>query len=89
MLRGIFVSSTGDSTALLAIAGSQRRYSVGERLPSGSVLRRIEADRVLLWRNGREEVLPLAGSAQHLRNATAGPDQPTHRHLRPSVATEK
>lgn len=58
-LRASFVSSVGDSRALLAGAEGQRIYRVGESLPGGSVLRRIESGRVVLWRNGREELLAL------------------------------
>lgn len=58
-LRASFVSSAGDSRALLAGAEGQRIYRVGESLPGGSVLRRIESGRVVLWRNGREELLAL------------------------------
>ena len=36
---------------------------MGEPLPGGSVLRRVEADRVVLWNKGREEVLTLQPSA--------------------------
>jgi len=58
-LRASFVSSVGDSRALLAGAEGQRIYRVGESLPGGSILRRIESGRVVLWRNGREELLAL------------------------------
>ncbi|NWD66290.1 protein XcpP [Pseudomonas gingeri] len=58
-LQASFVSSAGDSRALLAGASGQRIYRVGESLPGGSVLRRIESGRVVLWRNGREELLSL------------------------------
>ncbi|MDD2058614.1 protein XcpP [Pseudomonas sp. GD03860] len=58
-LRASFVSSSGLSRALLADADGERIYQVGERLPGGSVLRRVEARHVLLWRQGREELLPL------------------------------
>lgn len=58
-LQASFVASSGDSRALLAGADGQRIYRVGESLPGGSVLRRIEIGRVLLWRNGREELLSL------------------------------
>lgn len=58
-LQASFVSSSGDSRALLGGANGQRIYRVGERLPGGSVLRRIEIGRVVLWRNGREELLSL------------------------------
>jgi len=58
-LRASFVSSTGHSRALLAGSDGERLYRVGERLPGGSVLRRVEIDQVVLWRQGREELLPL------------------------------
>ncbi len=63
-LQASFVSSTGDTRALLAGASGQRIYRVGESLPGGSVLRRIESGRVLLWRNGREELLVLEPPAR-------------------------
>ncbi len=58
-LRASFVASSGASRALLAGAQGQRIYRVGDSLPGGSVLRRVEAGRVVLWRNGREESLGL------------------------------
>jgi type II secretory pathway component PulC len=58
-LQASFVVDQGLSRALLADAAGARIYRVGERLPSGSVLRRVEADHVMLWRNGREERLAL------------------------------
>lgn len=83
-LRGILVATHGQSSAWLDVAAHPRRYTVGERLPSGSVLRRIEADRVLLWRHGREEVLRLAGAAPPLlKPAHAMPHQTGPVHLRP------
>lgn len=58
-LRASFVSSAGESRALLAGAEGERIYRVGESLPGGSVLRRVEITQVVLWRKGREELLPL------------------------------
>ncbi|WP_237142980.1 MULTISPECIES: type II secretion system protein N [Pseudomonas] len=58
-LRASFVSSTGLSRALLAGADGERLYQVGDSLPGGSVLRRVEVSRVVLWRKGREELLAL------------------------------
>lgn len=57
-LQASFVSS-GLSKALLANAQGSRLYQVGERLPGGSVLRRIETHQVVLWNKGREELLTL------------------------------
>ncbi|TWC10540.1 MULTISPECIES: type II secretion system protein N [unclassified Pseudomonas] len=65
-LQASFVSDQGLSRALLADATSTRIYQVGERLPGGSVLRRVEATHVLLWRNGREEKLALKKIGQPL-----------------------
>jgi type II secretory pathway component PulC len=87
-LQGSFVVSQGLSKALLSDARGSRLYQVGERLPGGSVLRRVEANQVVLWNNGREEVLTLLPSAARLlqRFDPAVATQPvTHsaRYLRP------
>ncbi|MGX1172625.1 hypothetical protein AB7M32_001350 [Pseudomonas sp. R151218B TE3479] len=65
-LQASFVADQGLSRALLADAAGPRIYQVGERLPGGSVLRRVEASHVTLWRNGREERLALQPSAKPL-----------------------
>lgn len=57
VLHASIVGAAGQSRALLASGAGQRFYREGASLPDGSVLRAIEADRVLLWRNGREESL--------------------------------
>lgn len=62
-LQASFVRRLGLSSALLADAQGVHRYQVGERLPGGSVLRRIETDQVVLWNKGREERLRLQGPA--------------------------
>lgn len=72
-LRASFVSSAGDSRALLAGAEGQRIYRVGESLPGGSVLRRIESGRVVLWRNGREELLALDPPGRTTLQVLKGP----------------
>lgn len=58
-LHASFIHSNGLSKALLANAQGPRMYQVGERLPGGSVLRRVEVTQVVLWNKGREEVLAL------------------------------
>lgn len=63
-LHASFASTHGASRALLADAAGTRLYQVGERLPGGSVLRRVEAGSVVLWRNGREERLELKSASQ-------------------------
>ena len=85
-LRASFVSSGGTSQALLAGAQSAQFYAEGERLPSGSVLRRVEASHVVLWRNGREERLTLIPVNKHVLPvaSTPGAAPPSiSRHLRP------
>ena len=89
-LHASFVSSQGVSQALLADAQGARFYAVGERLPGGSVLRRVEASYVVLWRNGREERLTLMPTSQHLipGPAVTRSNQPaTSVYLRPRAAT--
>lgn len=86
-LRASFVASAGASRALLAGAEGQRVYRVGDRLPGGSILRRIEVGRVVLWREGREELLTLAPPARSAllpagRAASASAPSPVH--LRPA-----
>lgn len=58
-LQASFVFDTGLSKALLADSQGSRLYQVGDRLPGGSVLRRVEATQVVLWNKGREELLML------------------------------
>lgn len=69
-LQASFVVTHGLSRVLLADSQSARIYQVGERLPGGSVLRRIEADHAVLWSKGREELLtlqpPYSGFLQRL-----------------------
>lgn len=65
-LQASFVAGEGLSRALLADAAGPRIYQVGERLPGGSVLRRVEASHVTLWRNGREERLALQQTVKPL-----------------------
>jgi hypothetical protein len=87
-LQGSFVLTNGLSKALLGNAQGSRLYQVGERLPGGSVLRRVEATQVALWNNGREELLtlmpPAARFVQRLDSAVVAPPQPSPaRYLRP------
>ncbi|KPU55469.1 type IV pilus biogenesis family protein [Pseudomonas fluorescens] len=58
-LQASFVVIHGLSRVLLADSQGARIYQVGERLPGGSVLRRIETDHAVLWSKGREELLTL------------------------------
>ena len=85
-LRASLVSSHGASQALLAGSQQARFYRVGERLPGGSVLRRVEVSHVVLWRNNREERLLLKPPGRHVLPASqtpATPAQATSLYLRP------
>lgn len=89
-LRASFVSSTGESRALLAGADGERIYQVGDSLPGGSVLRRVEITQVVLWRKGREELLPLQlAGGRSLQAVKAGSQSPTPtpspHYLRPTA----
>lgn len=63
VLKACFVSSGGHARALVATREGQRLYRVGDRLPSGSVLRRIDARSIALWDGGREQIVALTGSS--------------------------
>ena len=87
-LQASFVLGTGLSRALLADAQGPRMYTVGERLPGGSILRRVEANQVVLWNKGREELLTLQPAvARFLRRLDPrhAPQTPaiSARYLRP------
>ncbi|AKJ97622.1 hypothetical protein VM99_05950 [Pseudomonas chlororaphis] len=87
-LQASFVVDQGLSRALLADAAGPRIYQVGERLPGGSVLRRVEPGHVMLWRNGREERLALQPATPPLlRQVAAEPPRqatlPSSQYLRP------
>ncbi|MCJ8206086.1 type II secretion system protein N [Pseudomonas sp. RGM2987] len=87
-LQASFVADQGLSRALLTNAAGSRIYQVGERLPGGNVLRRVEASHVTLWRNGREERVALQQPAQPLLRRLAPEDGPpatliSSQYLRP------
>jgi type II secretory pathway component PulC len=87
-LQASFVVSNGLSRALLADAQGSRLYHVGERLPGGSVLRRVEASQVMLWNKGREELLTLQSPVARFLRRFESPTEPqtpvvSARYLRP------
>ncbi|AHC33055.1 MAG: protein XcpP [Pseudomonas sp.] len=85
-LRATVVASDSESRALLAGPDSERFYRAGERLPGGSLLRRIEPAQVVLWRQGREELLRLhPASGGFLQPAHAQRKATAALHLRPMV----
>ncbi|MGE7990374.1 type II secretion system protein N [Pseudomonas sp. NPDC089554] len=61
-LKASFVSSLGEARALISNNAKDAIYRVGDRLPGGGVVRRIEARAITLWVEGREETLALAGA---------------------------
>lgn len=61
-LVGVFFAEHGAFQALALIADGnslERGYRLGEALPGGARLERIERDQVIVSRNGRQEVLKL------------------------------
>ena len=87
-LRATLISSGSESRALLAGPESERFYRAGERLPGGSLLGRIEPSHVVLWRQGREEVLRLRPVGERFLQVFESPAKaalpdPSARHLRP------
>ncbi len=61
-LVGVFFMEQGSDRALALIAddnGLERGYRLGEPVPGGARLQRIQRDHVVISRNGREEVLKL------------------------------
>ncbi|CDH44362.1 putative General secretion pathway protein C [Candidatus Contendobacter odensis Run_B_J11] len=61
-LVGVFFIERGGDRALALIAdgsGPERGYRIGEPLPGGARLERVQRDHVVVSRNGRQEVLNL------------------------------
>ncbi len=61
-LVGVFFVERGDGRALALIAegnGLERGYRIGDLLPGGARLERIQRDHVVVSRQGRQEVLNL------------------------------
>ena len=82
-LVGVFFMERGGDRALALIADGnnpERGYRIGEPLPGGARLQRIQRDHVVVSRGGREEVLklPKLGEAPptHAPSIMAPPDTP-------------
>ena len=85
-LKATVVASGSESRALLAGPDGERFYRAGERLPGGSVLRRIETVHVVLWRQGREELLRLRPTGTRFFQAAKMQRQaPAPVYLQPAV----
>ncbi|MFJ4351557.1 type II secretion system protein N [Pseudomonas sp. NPDC089428] len=78
-LKGSFVSSLGEARALISSNAKDAVYRVGDSLPGGGVVRRIEARAITLWFDGREETLAMAAPAGTLLRPAS-----TQTSLRPS-----
>lgn len=73
-LVGIFFAERGGPWALALIADGnslERGYRVGEVLPGGARLERIERDQAVISRNGREELLKLPKLSESQRPGVA------------------
>lgn len=83
-LLATVIGSASESRALLAGPAGERFYRVGERLSASSVLRRIEPGHVVLWRQGREELLRLRPAGERFLQAVdTHPKEATSLHLKP------
>ncbi len=81
-LVGVFFSPRSDQAlALIADSqGSQTTYQIGAALPGGARLERIERERVIVSRNGRQATLKLPRknkTGQHTAPVTPAPPAPT------------
>ncbi len=79
-LRGVLAAhDPAHARAIVADAsGHERSYRLGARLPGGAELAAIEADHIVLRRNGREETLHLPRGPGHDRRR---PGRPYHRSV--------
>src|SRR5262249_47609859 len=70
-LWGVSVHSDGSSRCIIedASAHKQEVYKIGDKAPGCGTVKTVEWDRVILDRDGREEILELA-------NRSAGPGVP-------------
>lgn len=72
VLGGVWYAPAGDAYALIGEPGApQKPYRTGNRLPGGVELAGVEAERVLLRREGKVETLALPRAASAPRSASA------------------
>ncbi|PYB74742.1 hypothetical protein DMX11_14545 [Pseudomonas sp. LB-090624] len=62
-LKASFVSSQGEARALVKSHDGEAIYRVGDRIPGRGVLRRIDVRSIVLWSEGREEVVSMSAPA--------------------------
>ncbi|MFF5863673.1 type II secretion system protein N [Pseudomonas sp. NPDC012596] len=72
VLKACMVPSRGEARALVASGNGERVYRIGDRLPGGSVLRRIDVRSITLWVGGREETLLLSAAHATLFHPSGG-----------------
>lgn len=77
VLGGTWFAAGTERYALIGEAGQrQRLYRVGEQLPADAQLLEVQADRVLLRRNGQRELLLLRPQAPASASLSAGAATP-------------
>lgn len=71
-LVGVFFVERGDRALALIAEGNslERGYRIGEPLPGGALLERIQRDHVIVSRNGRREILNLPKLSEVNRSVT-------------------
>lgn len=85
VLKATVASHGGQPAALMAHAGTEQWYRVGDALPGGARLRRVEAGRVVLWQDNREQRLGLQPATVWLSAAMPAVNNPPV-HLWPTAA---
>lgn len=62
VLKACFIPSRGEARALVGSRDGDALYRVGDRLPDGSVVRRIEVRSITLWDGSVEQSVAMSGS---------------------------
>ncbi len=88
-LTGVVAASDGArALAVIAAAGSEERYAVGDELPGGALLEAVKDRSVVIRRNGRLEALRLPRENLELESA-AIVDAPGPARAAPAEAPER
>ncbi len=66
VLKACFTSSHGAARALVASGEDERFYQVGDRLPSGHVVRHIDVRSITIWDGSGERVVSLSEGRTNL-----------------------
>ncbi|MFJ4065519.1 protein XcpP [Pseudomonas sp. NPDC089996] len=77
-LKASFVSSQGEARALVKSQSGEAIYRVGDRIPDRGVLRRIDVRSIVLWIDGREEVVSLSAPTPSVFLPTGAATRPHH-----------